>query len=352
MDLNTEPLRPFVSQITLGRIAIAVAVVLLVWLLSDVVLLVFFAALLAAALRGAADWIAEHTGLPVWLALTLITLSVAAILVGSAMWIGPELAREGRDLVHRLSEEYGTLRQRLEGTEIGHSLAQQSPPQPGDIVDRVTAPIRTVLNLSLRTIADLVVLVVTALYFAAAPETYIRGILHLVPIPHRPRARQVIEELGQTLRYWFLGQLIDMVATGILAAIGLAIVGVPVPYVLGVVAGLLTFVPYFGAILAGIPAILVGLTVSLSTAFWALVVFTLCHCFEGYVIGPLVQRRLVELPPALTVISMTVMATLFGSLGVILGTPIAAAGLVAVRMLYVGDVLGDHEAESSDERPR
>ena len=351
MDARTTEARPpFASRITLGRIAIVAAAVVLIWVLSDVALLIFFAVLLAAVLRGAADWLAEHTGARVGLMLTLVVVLLLGIVVGAAFWIGPELVREGRDLVHRLSQEYDTIRQHLNGMPLARSLAKGAP-QPQTVMERLTTSARMVLGLSLRTLAALIVLVVTAIYFAAAPEVYVRGVLHLIPIPYRPRVHQVMEELAHMLRLWLLGQLVDMLVVGVLAAIGLRLVGVPVPYALGVLAGLLTFVPYFGAILAGIPAVLVALTVSLPTALWTLGVFTLCHCVEGYVVSPLVQRRLVELPPALTVLSMTVMATLFGAMGIILGTPLAVAGLVSVRMLYVGDFLGDHEAEPAREKP-
>ncbi len=102
---------------------------------------------------------------------------------------------------------------------------------------------------------------------------------------------------------------------------------------------MLTFIPYFGAVLAAIPAIMLALTVGWSTALWALAVYFACHIVEGYVVAPLVQRRLIELPPAMTILSMTVMGTLFGPLGVLVGTPLAAAIMVVVQEAYVADVL-------------
>ncbi len=133
-----------------------------------------------------------------------------------------------------------------------------------------------------------------------------------------------------------------MLVVGTMAAVGLLLLGVPAPYALGVVAGLLTFIPYLGAVAAGVPAVLVAITVGWTTALWTVGVYTACHLVEGYIVAPLVQRRLIHLPPALTILSMTVMGALFGILGVILGTPLAALGLVLVREVYVKDTLGDN----------
>jgi predicted PurR-regulated permease PerM len=143
--------------------------------------------------------------------------------------------------------------------------------------------------------------------------------------------------------------LIDMIVVGVLTGIGLALLGVPLALSLGVVAGLFTFVPYFGTIVSAIPAVLVALTQGWQTALWVLVVFLICHGIEGYIVAPLVQRRTVDLPPALTILSMTILGTIFGPMGVILGTPVAAAALVTVREAYVAEVLGDPEVSGMTE---
>ncbi len=207
---------------------------------------------------------------------------------------------------------------------------------------KLASPVATVLGSTLSVIAGIVIIIVTALYMAGSPDLYVRGFLHLIPIRRRPRVLEAMAGVGRSLQLWTLGQLVDMLTVGVLAAVGLMLVGVPAPYALGVLSGLLTFIPYFGAILAAVPAVLVALTVGWKTAIWALGVYTLCHCVEGYLVGPLVQRRLLELPPALTVMSMTFFGTLFGVLGLALGTPLAATALVVVRLLYVEDGLEDH----------
>ena len=110
---------------------------------------------------------------------------------------------------------------------------------------------------------------------------------------------------------------------------------------MAVIAGLFTFVPYFGPIVSAIPAIIVAATISWSKVFWVVAICLVCHGIEGYIVAPFVQRRTVELPPALTILSMAILAALFGGLGLVVATPVVASVLVIVREVYVRDMLGD-----------
>jgi predicted PurR-regulated permease PerM len=181
---------------------------------------------------------------------------------------------------------------------------------------------------------------ITAIYFAIEPELYLGGVVQLMPPAYRLRGCKILRDVGKTLVLWSVGQFIDMMVVGALVAIGFSLLGMPLALALAVLAGLLTFIPFFGAILAAIPALVVGPAAGWHTAVWVLVVFVCCHVVEAYVVGPFVQRRTVRLPPALTVLSMTCLGSIFGILGVVLGAPVAAVLLVVVREAYVDDVLG------------
>ena len=337
------------SIATALKVAAAVAaVMLLLWLLWSVVLLLFFAVLLAATLRGTADWLSWRTGIrPNWM-LALVSLVLVGIGVGFVLAIGPSLVQQGSDLVDSLTKELHTLQDKYGQTAWGKRIAQHLQQPGGSSAGEIAAPAMKVLGISLDLVASLVLLVITALYLAASPAMYINGTLRLVPIAHRARGREIMHETGRTLRRWLLGQVADMLAVAVLTALGLSLLGVPVPLALGALAGLLTFIPYFGAFMAGVPAVLVAFSVSPHLALLTLGVFLGVHLVEGYVISPLIQKRMVELPPAVTVIAMTVSGTLFGPIGIILGTPLAAACMVLVRELYVVDTLGDREVGDRD----
>lgn len=341
--MNDRPADPYADRVIIPlplQLFLAVFAVLLVWLLSNVILLITLAALLALVLRGSADWLAPRVHLPGRLVLALLTLGTIALAVVFGYWSGPKLVQQAQELVSRLVSQYDALRAVLNASPWGKPILQMlaSTQITGA---RLVGPATSVLWFTFSMIAGLVLLFVTLLYFASSPQPYVNGLLHLVPLSRRRRAREVLEMLGQTLRLWVLGQLVDMLTVGGLAAIGLSVLGVPDPYALAILAGLFTFVPYFGAIIAGIPAVVIAMTVSWETALWTLAVYVGCHIIEGYIVAPLVQAHLVELPPAVCILGMAVTGTLFGPLGIVLGTPLAAIALVLVREVYVRDLLGD-----------
>lgn len=339
--LPLQDQRRSLPRLTPGQIAMIAGVVLAAYALGYVVMLIFFAILLGAALRGATNWVMTHTPLSAGLALTVVLVVLCAVLGGLAYWTGPNLFHQLNDVATRLVSETESLRKRLQDS----GYMQGGDDQLQSLAERAVSPAAKIFTFSLTTLTELFVAIITAIYFAAAPSTYVGGIVRLAPIDRRPRLRAVLNEVGHALRMWVLGQLISMLAVGVLASVGLWLVGVPAPFAIGVISGLLTFVPYVGTIVAGAIAVLIALSAGPVTAAWALGVYVVCHLFEGYVIAPIVQRRILELPPALSVLSMTILGTLFSIPGIILGTPIAAALLVLVQSLYVGDVLGDHEVD-------
>lgn len=337
---------------TLGVIAVAAAIIMLVWLLSDIVLLIFLAVLIAVMLRGAANWIARQTGAPEIAMLAVVTLAVAAFLAGFLYDVGPRLVAQSQDLWTQLHQQVDHLRDLYGSTPWGHAIFARLSPSEA-VQSHIAVYAGSVATSTLGGLATTFVLIATALYFAISPALYVDGFVRLFPLPYRARARDVLLDVGQTLQWWSLGQLIDMSVVGVLTGIGLFVLGIPLALALAVLAGLFTFVPYFGAIVAAIPSMLVALTVSWQDSLWVLAIFLGCHGIEGYVVSPLVQRRTIDLPPAVSILSMTILGTIFGPLGVILGTPFAAALLVTVREVYVSDVLGDAgAAEIGDETAR
>jgi predicted PurR-regulated permease PerM len=134
-------------------------------------------------------------------------------------------------------------------------------------------------------------------------------------------------------------------AVALITGIGLALLGAPFPVALGMLAGLMEFVPYIGPFVAAIPAILVGFAEGPQLALWVGLLFLGVQILESYVLAPLVQHKAVHLPPAVVLFSQVLMGVIVGALGVAVATPLAAAVMVAVSMLYVEDALGDKSAK-------
>ena len=339
-----------IRRALIGLLGLAL-VCLVIWRLHSELLLVFLAILLAVSLRGAANGIAAHTPLSPRLALAVIMVLVVAAIAGFFTWVGPRLVQQAYDLMTALAHEGQSLAARYGHTQWGRALLQKLNAAGTQAAQSLAEPMLTAAGSTVNAVAAVFVLVVTMLYFASSPRLYVNGLVTLVPRQRRARTREILDKVSHVLRWWFLGQLIDMTVIGIFTVIGLAVIGMPMALALGVIAGILTFVPYFGAILAAIPALAIALGQSPHMALLTALVFTFCHVIEGYIVSPLIQDRMVRLPPALVILSMTFLGSLFGPMGIIMATPLAAAGLVLVSELYVVDVLKDESGRDVTTRP-
>jgi predicted PurR-regulated permease PerM len=143
-----------------------------------------------------------------------------------------------------------------------------------------------------------------------------------------------------------------MLFIGLLTWIGLYFIGVPLALTLGLIAGLLSFIPNFGPIFSAIPAILLAFINSPTSALYVLALFVGVQIIESNIVTPLIERRTVELPPVLTVVSQLALAVLFGAVGLILATPILAVVMVLVQTIYIQDILGEETEDLPEDVPQ
>jgi len=182
-------------------------------------------------------------------------------------------------------------------------------------------------------------------FMAIQPRAYVEGFLFLVPKRRRERAREVLYEIGEVLRRWLVGQAALAACVALLTGAGLLLLGAPFAIALGLLAGLMEFVPYIGPFVAAVPAILVGFADSPELAAKVALLFLAVQMIESYALAPFIQHKAVYLPPAVILFSQVLMGAIIGALGVAVATPLAAAVMVAVSMLYVEDALGDKGAK-------
>ena len=333
------------TLVAVGVGAAVVVLLLFVWFARDVLLLVFAGVLLGVFLRRLATWVSDHTPLsPTW-GLVVVTLVLVGSLVGAFVLRGPAIAEEARTLREQLPQAIEQLETRLARYDWGRRAIEAAPspeallPDEPDAITRVTG----VASRTFSGLASLGIILFLGLVLAATPGVYRAGLLALVPESRVPRARAVLDRLYDTLWWWLVGRVASMSFIGVVTGIGLWLLGVPLAFVLGLLAALLSFIPNLGPVLAAIPAILLALVGGLEQAFWVTLLYVGVQIIESFVLDPFIDRKTVYLPPAFTIFAQLVLALVGGLLGVALATPLAAAVAVLVTMLYVQDVLGRRE---------
>lgn len=327
---------------------LATAIVLIVlWLAGRTLLLLGAGILVATALHGASSALARLTGLGRTWCLALVCLVLLAAAVAAALLALPEIAPQVTALLDRMRQAWGEFSRRVDDFALGRQalreLEDQAAGQGASGLGQAVQQVVGFASATVASMAELGIVLVLGLYLAIDPELYLRGMLRLLPPARRGRARAILLEIGRTLHEWLVGQLIAMTMVGAVTGLGLWLVGVPQAALLGLLTGLLDFIPNVGPILAAVPGLIAAASVSSSHVLYALIVYALAQAAENNLIVPLVQRRAVDLPPAVTMVALVVMGLLGGVLGLLLAVPLAAALTVAVRMAYVEDVLGDRE---------
>ncbi len=311
---------------------VAIGMLLLIYS-TEVFLLAFAGVLVAVLLRTPADWLSARTGLPAGAALALVVLGIVVFFGGLGWLTMPRLIEQAREFAEQLPQALNTL-----GEAIG---AQMNLGDMLPAAEAVLGRVPGIVTTTFGAVAAVFIVVVTGLYLAARPEMYVAGVVQLFPLDRRAQARQLLGEIGHILQRWLAGQLVAMAAVGVLTYIGLTALGVPLALGLAVLTGLLEFVPYIGPVLAAVPALLLAFTEDTTLALYVLGLYVAVQAAESYLITPLVQQRAAYLPPALLILVQVMMGVLFGFLGILLATPLAAVALVAVKRLYVEGVLGD-----------
>jgi predicted PurR-regulated permease PerM len=190
-------------------------------------------------------------------------------------------------------------------------------------------------------VASLLLVIVGGVYMAIDPDVYRNGLIKLFPTEWHRQIRATLDDAGAALRLWLGAQLLAMVMVGVLITIGALLIGIPSPLALGLIFGLTEFVPVIGPIAGAVPVLLVAVGQSWEMALWALGLVVLVQQIESNLIMPLVSGRAVQLPPAVGLFAVIAMGVVFGPLGLVLGYPLAVVCDVAIRLLYVRQILGE-----------
>jgi predicted PurR-regulated permease PerM len=329
-----------------------ISAIAIVWVAAEMLLLVFAGSLLAVMLNGISRLLVHYLHLPRPVALGIVLTLLFSVLILGGYFMAPRIAGQIEELSNTIPQAIGVLEQWLKSRSWGREVMEQVP-APSEMVRNASQfmdEARLLFSGAFGAITNFVIILFVGIYLAAQPKLYINSVLKLLPKKKRARGNEVFAELGRTLELWLFGKAISMTIIGVFGATGLWLLDVPLAITLGLITGLLDFIPYLGPILGGIPALLIAFSISPLTALYVLLLFVGLQTLEGYLVAPLVERKTVSLPPAVTISMQVMFGLFFGLLGIALATPLAAAILVLITMLYIQDVLGDHVKTPSEHR--
>jgi predicted PurR-regulated permease PerM len=314
-----------------------------IWFAADALLLIFACILFAVLLYTLATMVHHRLRIRRVYALALVVALLFGALGAGGWLMAPQIAEQSGTLAAAAPKAIEHVRGTVEKMPLVSGLVGKLPPADKLMagLGRMTPRAGLFFSGVLGAVGNVFIILFVGIYFAAQPFLYIDALVTLVPPRRRDRAREVLGEIGATLSQWLLGKAASMLIVGVFTSAGLMLLGVPLALILGIIAGLLDFIPYLGPLMAGVPAVLIAFSDSPQLALYTVLLFVAVQTLEGYLLSPLIERRTVSLPPALTIVMQVLFGALFGLAGVALATPLTAVLAVLVAMLYVQDVLKD-----------
>ena len=394
--VKTETATPSAIKVVVLSLT-GVILALFLWRARSLFLVLFLAVIAGLALSSATDWLQRHRvrrsiGAP--LVMLLLLGSLAGIVAMVAPTVRDQVKHVSSEVpkaMKKVEEWLGVAQQKALGQQPQQQQPQQQQPQQqqpqqqqpqqqqpqqqqqepppqqegskqsgegrqGGQQDQQQGGLQSMLQGQARSagrvlfpmisstfeaIAGVLIIIFIAIYIAVSPDTYEKGILHLVPHSKRGRARELLADVGETLRGWLVARLLAMVIIAVITGVGLALLGIKAAIALAFIAGLLELIPFYGPLVAAVPAIGVALVESPQKAVSVAILYLIIQQLEGNVLTPLLLKKRLEVPPVLTIVAVSALGIVFGVVGMLAAEPLVAAALVITRQLYVRDVIGD-----------
>ncbi|MGC1310231.1 MAG: AI-2E family transporter [Phormidesmis sp.] len=326
-------------------LVLLVGLLWLLWQIRSILLLVFAAVAFATVINKLVQQL-QKLRLPRGLAVAISLLGIIGLLAGAVWFIAPAIINQIPEYTFLSEQGIDQLQvwyrrvvgvvpgNALEGTKLTDflpQLAQLSPNWVGRLVTVFTGSLDFFLNV-------LLVLVVIIMLLAN-PSSYRQMLLQMFPKFYRRRADEILDECEDSLSSWFIGVLFNMTIITLFSGIGLALIGVPLPMVNALIAGLLTFIPNIGPLLSVVPPVLMGVATAPWMGLAVIVLYFAIQQVEGSVLTPIVMSKQVSLLPAVTLVAQVIFAVFFGLLGLFLALPLVVVIQVWARELLVKDIL-------------
>jgi predicted PurR-regulated permease PerM len=316
-----------------GIFALIVVLLLLIKATFNVLILVFAGILIAVFFRGLSSLICRKTKWKESICLAISIIGSVLLIIGLFWLIGAKVQSQMAELRKNLPATIDNAKAKLNQTATGQQIVEKiSSPETMKQAQNVAGKF---FSSTFGVFGDIYVVLFLGIFFTVSPQSYTEGIVKLVPKNGRRKAGEVLSTAGDHLKKWLKGQMFAMFVVFVLTAAGLLILGVPLWLVLALIAGLLNFIPNFGPLIAMIPAILIALMQSPLTAGLVAGLYILIQMAESNFITPMVQKKLLDIPPALIIMAQLFIGPLTGGWGLVLATPILVFLIVLVQELYI-----------------
>ncbi len=316
-----------------GIFSFIVILLLLFKALFSILLLSLAAILVAVYFRGCADILHRNLKWPLKLCTFLSVFLNLLLLAGFFWFVGAQLQQQVSQLSDTLPKTIQNVKDHLDNTDLGSKVLNFLN-NSGSSLKMETIG-KKFFSSSFGVLSDLYILLLLSIFFTADPMLYKRGIVHLLPEKAKDRGAKLLDEMVVVLKKWLKGQIIGFFVIAVLTGVGLWIVGMPLVLTLALIAGVLNFVPNFGPIVALIPGVLLASMQGPTTALIVAGIYTVVQIFQSAVTQPLIQQKMVDIPPALTIFGQVAFGMLAGFWGVLMATPIVALLIKIVNRLYV-----------------
>jgi predicted PurR-regulated permease PerM len=324
----------FARRVALALLMVGMALAL--WRLAALAIIVFGAVLLAIGLRATTRLI--RRAVPIGDAAALaIAIGGMVALSALVLWLfGSIIAGQVDELARQVPAGISLFAGLIETNRFARFAFEQARELS---VSDVTAKAALLLAGAVRSLAAAIgyalVMLVVAVYIAAQPALYRNLMLKAVPPVHRARFDRLFDRVESRLRLWLIGQAVVMASISLLSSLGLWLLGIDAALALGLLSGMLSFIPYVGTLLSMVPAMLVAFNVGPLHVVWVVLLFCGVHLVEGDVITPLVQAEATSLPPVVSLVSIIIFGALFGPAGVLLAAPLALFFSAVLQTLYL-----------------
>jgi predicted PurR-regulated permease PerM len=341
--------------ISIGGIGIVLfaALLLFTWTFAATLFLNFAGVLLGVALNTMTNLLGRVAKLPHALGLAVVCLALVAVLSGIVVLGGATIAQQASALTDTIKSQLVNVKSFLEKNGVDTSYfdftkepasATDTPTPPGAAATHnlpgagaLASGGSAIIGQTFKILFGIVggvgnffIVLFLGLAFAAQPGLYHDGLLFMVPAKHRRRATIIVDRIGETLERWLMAQMITMAAVFFVTWVGLAIIGIPSSFILGIQAGLLAFIPTVGAILGGLIVVLASLASGWIAALSAFILFLGVHGMESYLLTPIIQRQALDIPPATLFAFQILLGVVFGIWGLALALPMMAIAKVMI----------------------